>query len=83
MVFDLLRRRWQRDDVILCAFDLLELDGKDLRRAPIEERKAALAKLLRADSAMALPSMSTIAATARSSTSTLAPSAARASYRSG
>ena len=47
MVFDLLRRRWQRDDVILCAFDLLELDGKDLRRAPIEERKAALAKLLR------------------------------------
>ena len=33
--------------MILCAFDLLELDGKDLRRAPIEERKAALAKLLR------------------------------------
>jgi bifunctional non-homologous end joining protein LigD len=33
--------------LILCAFDLLELDGEDLRRAPIEERKAALAKLLR------------------------------------
>jgi ATP-dependent DNA ligase len=32
--------------VILCAFDLLELDGLDMRRAPIEERKAALAKLL-------------------------------------
>ena len=46
-VFDLLRRRWHGDDVILCAFDLLELDGKDMRRAPIEERKAALAKLLR------------------------------------
>jgi ATP-dependent DNA ligase len=32
------------------AFDLLvllELDGRDMRRAPIEERKAALAKLLR------------------------------------
>jgi hypothetical protein len=31
------------------AFDLLvllELDGRDMRRAPIEERKAALAKLL-------------------------------------
>jgi ATP-dependent DNA ligase len=45
-VFDLLRR-WSGDDVVLCAFDLLELDGHDLRRAPIEERKATLAKLLR------------------------------------
>ena len=33
--------------MVLCAFDLLELDGEDLRRAPIEERKATLAKLLR------------------------------------
>jgi bifunctional non-homologous end joining protein LigD len=46
-VFDLLRRSGHSDGVILCAFDLLELDGKDLRRAPIEERKATLAKLLR------------------------------------
>jgi bifunctional non-homologous end joining protein LigD len=45
-VVDLLRRRRQGDDVILCAFDLLELDGQDLRRAPLEERQAALAKLL-------------------------------------
>ena len=45
-VFDLLRR-WRGDDVILCAFDLIELDDHDLRRAPIEERKAILAKLLR------------------------------------
>jgi bifunctional non-homologous end joining protein LigD len=44
-VFDLLRR-WRGDEVVLCAFDLLELDGDDLRRAPIEERKAVLAKLL-------------------------------------
>src|SRR5262249_39394545 len=28
------------------AFDLLELDGRDLRRRPIEERKSLLAKLL-------------------------------------
>jgi ATP-dependent DNA ligase len=42
-VFDLLRC-WGADDVVLCAFDLLELDGHDLRRAPIEERKATLAK---------------------------------------
>jgi hypothetical protein len=34
------------DDALLCAFDLLELDGEDLRGAPIEVRKAALAKLL-------------------------------------
>jgi bifunctional non-homologous end joining protein LigD len=37
-VFDLLRRRWHGEDVILCAFDLLELDGRGLRRTPIEER---------------------------------------------
>ena len=30
-----------------CAFDLLELDGKDLRREPIERRKTLLAQLLR------------------------------------
>ena len=29
------------------AFDLLELDGQDLRREPIETRKATLASLLR------------------------------------
>jgi ATP-dependent DNA ligase len=33
--------------VVLGAFELLELDGRDLRRAPIEDRKATLAKLLR------------------------------------
>jgi ATP-dependent DNA ligase len=46
-VFDLLRRRWHGEDVIPCAFDLIELEEQDLRRVPIEERKAALAKLLR------------------------------------
>jgi hypothetical protein len=30
-VFDLLRRRWH-EDVILCAFDLLELARRDIRR---------------------------------------------------
>jgi bifunctional non-homologous end joining protein LigD len=33
--------------VFLYAFDLIELDGKDLRREPIEHRKAVLPKLLR------------------------------------
>jgi bifunctional non-homologous end joining protein LigD len=32
---------------VLCAFDLIELDGKDLRPSPIEERKHQLGKLLR------------------------------------
>ena len=33
---------------MLCAFDLIELDGEDLRRAPIEHRKQKLARLVRA-----------------------------------
>jgi ATP-dependent DNA ligase len=46
-IFD--RLRYRRDDrrVFLYAFDLIELDGDDLRREPIERRKAALARLLR------------------------------------
>src|SRR5262249_15744601 len=42
------RLRYRRDDrrVFLYAFDLLELEGRDLPREPLEERKAALAKLL-------------------------------------
>jgi bifunctional non-homologous end joining protein LigD len=43
------RLRYQRGgrDVLLYAFDLLELDGTDLRREPLETRKATLASLLR------------------------------------
>jgi bifunctional non-homologous end joining protein LigD len=46
-VFDRLRGR--RDDrlVFLYAFDLIELDGDDLRGNAIETRKATLAKVLR------------------------------------
>jgi bifunctional non-homologous end joining protein LigD len=44
--FDLLRS-WRHDHAaVLCAFDLIELDGKDLRRIPIEQRKQALVGLL-------------------------------------
>jgi bifunctional non-homologous end joining protein LigD len=32
---------------VLCAFDLVELDGEDLRRSSIEYRKRKLAKLVR------------------------------------
>ena len=46
-VFERLRRKPTRDHVLLYAFDLLELDGEDLRREPFETRKATLASLLR------------------------------------
>jgi bifunctional non-homologous end joining protein LigD len=46
-VFEMIK--WHQHDaaVTLCAFDLLELDGEDLRREPIEVRKATLKGLLR------------------------------------
>jgi ATP-dependent DNA ligase len=31
-VFDLIRRQRQGEDAVLVAFDLIELDGEDLRR---------------------------------------------------
>ena len=46
-VFDLIRRTRHGGEAVLCAFDLLELNGKDLRRAPIEHRKQTLAKIVR------------------------------------
>ena len=46
-VFDLIRRHGALASAVFCAFDLLELDGRDLRREPIEKRKALLAKLLK------------------------------------
>jgi bifunctional non-homologous end joining protein LigD len=46
-IFDRLRAGSRiKPDAILYAFDLIELDGHDMRRQPIEERKAALASLL-------------------------------------
>jgi bifunctional non-homologous end joining protein LigD len=45
--FDKLRHRSNDQNVLLIAFDLLELDGVDLRQEPLELRKATLASLLR------------------------------------
>jgi len=45
-VFELIRRQGASASAVLCAFDLLELDGEDLRREPIEKRKQLLAELL-------------------------------------
>jgi bifunctional non-homologous end joining protein LigD len=46
-VFDLIRHKRYGADAVLLAFDLIELDGEDLRRMPIEQRKRKMAKLVR------------------------------------
>jgi bifunctional non-homologous end joining protein LigD len=46
-LFELIRRHGALASAVHCAFDLLELDGKDLRRQPIEIRKHLVAKLLK------------------------------------
>src|SRR5262245_31167808 len=46
--FDRLRYRRADGAVFLFAFDLLEINGQDLRREPLEVRKATLASVLRA-----------------------------------
>ena len=38
--------RWRPDSVILYAFDLMHLSGKDLRQQPLSERRARLKALL-------------------------------------
>ena len=46
-MFDLIRHKRHGGAAVLCAFDLIELDGEDLRRSSIEYRKRKLAKLVR------------------------------------
>lgn len=53
-VFDRLRGRRMDGSVFLYAFDLLELNGRDLRQEPIERRKAWLAKLVDGQSGIRL-----------------------------
>ena len=47
--FDLLHSRCNDDVAVACAFDLLMLDGDDIRRLPFALRKAMLRKLLKAE----------------------------------
>jgi ATP-dependent DNA ligase len=53
-VFDLLRYRQHDRAAVLCAFDLIEFVGADLRRTPIEIRKRALAHVPRRTDGIAL-----------------------------
>src|SRR5262249_34588905 len=83
-VFELIRSHGSKMSAVLCAFDLLELDGRDLRRRPIEERKGLLAKLLHdSDPIWASYSTSITRRTVRLYFGRLAGSVARASCRSG
>ena len=45
-IFDRIRGHGTLASATLCAFDLLQVDRRDLRREPLEARKRALAKLL-------------------------------------
>jgi bifunctional non-homologous end joining protein LigD len=45
-IFDPLHRRGTVSEAMLYAFDLLELDGEDLRAQPLGDRKKRLARLL-------------------------------------
>ena len=45
-VFALIRGHATNASAILCAFDLLEVNGEDIRREPIEDRKRRLSGLL-------------------------------------
>src|SRR5262249_27185766 len=64
--FDLIRYRRHDDSTFLYAFDLIELNGDDLRRDPLEVRKATLRSKL----ALACASTSIRKATARPSSPT-------------
>src|SRR5262249_22349702 len=44
--FDLIRYRRHDDSTFLYAFDLIELNGDDMRRDPLEVRKATLRSML-------------------------------------
>src|SRR5262249_1140336 len=44
--FDLVRHHRANDRIFLSAFDLIELNGDDLRRDPLEVRKATLASIV-------------------------------------
>ena len=80
--FDRLHSQCWDAAVFLFAFDVLEIDGDDLRQEPLERRKARLEKVLaRAPAGIQL--MSTSISTAPPSSNTPASSASKASFRSG
>jgi hypothetical protein len=77
-VFDLIRHKRHGGAAVLCAFDLIELDGEDLRRSTASANWPSWSAGL----SSGLCSMSITRAMAKSFSSMPASSAARASFRS-
>jgi ATP-dependent DNA ligase len=80
-LFDPIRHHRANESILLYAFDLIELNGDDLRRDPLEVRKATLASIV-AKAAPASGSMSISRVTARPSSPMPARWVLRASSRS-
>src|SRR5262249_62338290 len=79
--FDLVRHQRANRSIFLYAFDLIELNGDDLRRDPLEVREATLASIV----AKAQPGIrfnEHMRATARPSSPTPASLTSKASSRS-
>ena len=79
--FDLVRHQRANESIFLYAFDLIELNGDDLRRDPLEVRKAALASIV-AKASPGIRFNSILRATARPSSPTPARWDSKASCRS-
>src|SRR5438874_6599274 len=82
-VFDLIRHKHHGGAAVLCAFDLIELDGDDLRRSSIEYRKRKLAKLVRTPDLGIVLTMRITRVTAKSFSRMPVSLGVKASYRSG
>jgi ATP-dependent DNA ligase len=78
--FDLVRHHRANESIFLYAFDLIELNGDDLRRDPLDVRKATLRSVL--TKVTVSDGTSTLRATARLSSPTPASSASKALSRS-
>jgi ATP-dependent DNA ligase len=81
-VFDLIRHQRHGENAVMVAFDLIGLDGEDLRRTPIERRKDRLLRLIRDQHPGICSTLTTLSMAAQCSR-TPARSAAKASCRSG
>jgi len=81
--FNRVRYRRHDESIFLYAFDLIELNGDDLRRDPLQRRKATLETILAKAGAGMQFNESTWTATARPCFGTPANSVSKALSRSG
>jgi ATP-dependent DNA ligase len=79
--FERIRYRQHDGDVFLYAFDLIELNGDDLRRDPLQVRKAKLAFVVTAATAIRATRVLTVVVEARARTRPTATSQQRCHAR--